>query len=50
MRVFTLTASNGGEGGIGVAAQFLFEIACGDPSSLRSVELRSHPFPLSRMY
>ena len=36
-------ALNGGEGGIGVAAQNLFETACGVPSSLRSVELRSHP-------
>ena len=36
--MFTLTASNGGKGGIGVAAQPLFETACGVPSPLRSVE------------
>jgi len=37
------SASNGGEGGIGVALQPLFETACGVPSPLCSVELRSHP-------
>ncbi len=31
-------ALNGGEGGIGFAAQNLFETACGVPSALRSVE------------
>jgi hypothetical protein len=32
------SASNGGEGGIGVALQPLFETACGVPSPLCSVE------------
>ena len=33
-----LALPNGGEGGIGFAAQNLFEITCGVPSPLRSVE------------
>jgi hypothetical protein len=33
-----LALPNGGEGGIGFAAQNLFETACGVPSPLRSVE------------
>jgi 3-deoxy-D-manno-octulosonate 8-phosphate phosphatase KdsC-like HAD superfamily phosphatase len=44
VRVITLTASNGGEGGIGFAVQNLFETACGVPSPLGSVEPDgSHP-------